>query len=87
MNLSARVTADGYLLYVATEEDYTGSDRYWPDYYSADFSDGELETLTLLAVPDELAGELCKQGGSGQVFADGYDAWRAALPFIQKGGA
>ena len=32
MNLYARITLDGYLLYAATERDYTGSDRYWPDY-------------------------------------------------------
>ena len=30
---------------------------------------------------DVLANDLCEQGGSGQVFADGYEAWQAALPY------
>ena len=42
MNLYARVTADGYLLYAAAADEYTGFDSYWPDYYSDDFGDGEV---------------------------------------------
>jgi|GEM_PF-1816429 len=85
--LFARVTSDGYLLYAATADDYTGSDRYWPDYYSDDFADGEVDTLLLSDVPDGLASDLCAQGGSGQVFADGYEAWQAALPYSEYGKA
>ena len=80
MDLYARVTADGYLLYAATDDDYTGSDRYWPDYYSEDFED-EVDTLFLADIPDGLADDLCEQGSSGQVFSDGYEAWQAALPY------
>jgi hypothetical protein len=81
MNLYARVTQDGYMLYAASDQDYTGSDRYWPDYYSDEFPDGEVETLFLADVPADLAASLCEQGGSGQEFSDGYEAWQAALPY------
>lgn len=84
--LYARVTTDGYLLYAATEDDYTGSDRYWPDYYSDDFTEDQVDTLQLAGVPDDLAGDFCEQGGRGQVFSDGYDAWQAALVYVSKGG-
>ncbi len=82
MDLYARVTTDGYLLYAATDEDYTGSDRYWPDYYTGDFTEDDVDTLHLANVPDNLAADLCEQGGSGQVFSDGYEAWQAALPYV-----
>ena len=86
MEIYARVTTDGYLLYAATDDDYTGSDRYWPDYYSGDFDADEVDTILLTDVPESLADNLCEQGGSGQVFGDGYEAWQAALPYW-KGGA
>ena len=86
MNLYARVTTDGYLLYAAPEDEYTGSDRYWPDYYSEDFTEGEVDTVFLADVSDELSADLCEQGGSGQVFSDGYEAWQAALPYAVEGG-
>ena len=86
MNLYARVTDDGYLLYAATDEEYTGSDRYWPDYYSDEFTDDEVDTLYLADVPGPLAADLCEQGGSGQVFSDGYEAWQAALAYATEGG-
>ncbi len=73
-----RVTSCGYLLAAATEDDYTGSDRYWSDYYTDDFADGEVETVRA-DVPDTLADDLCAQGTGGQVFSDGYDAWQAVL--------
>ncbi len=85
MNLYARVTTDGYMLHAASETDYTGSDRYWPDYYSEDSP--EADTLSLADVPESLAADLSEQGGSGQVFSDGYEAWQAALPFALDGGA
>ena len=81
MNVYARVTTDGYLLYAATDDEYTGLDSYWPDYYSDDFGDDEVDTVCLAGVPEGLANDLCEQGGSGQVFADGYEAWQAALPY------
>ena len=87
MNLYARVTTDGYMLHAASETDYTGSDRYWPDYYSDDFPEDEVATLHLAGVPNDLAGDLCEQGGSGQMFSDGYEAWQAALPYAVDGGA
>lgn len=78
----ARVTDDGYCTYAATTEDYTGEDRYWPDYFDDEFtSEHGVETMLLVDVPDSLASDLCEQGGSGQVFADGYDAWQAVLPY------
>ena len=86
MNVYARVTTDGYLLYSATDDEYTGSDRYWPDYYSDGFDTDEVDTILLTDVPDSLVGKLCEQGGSEQVFSDGYEAWQAALPYW-KGGA
>lgn len=73
-----RVTTDGYLLAAATEDDYTGSDRYWADYYTDDFGDDEVETLCV-EVPDGLADDLCEQGTTGQVFSDGYEVWQAVL--------
>ena len=87
MDLYARVTSDGYLLYAATADDYTGSDRYWPDYYAEDFADGDVDTLSLADVPADLAHDLCEQGGSGQVFGDGYEAWQAALAYAEDGKA
>lgn len=87
MDLYARVTTDGYLLYAVNADDYTGSDRYWPDYYSEDFADGEIDTLFLADVPADLADDLCEQGSSGQVFSDGYEAWQAALPYSEYGKA
>ena len=75
------------MLYAASEDDYTGSDRYWPDYYTDEFGDDDLETVPLVNVPDDLAADLCEQGGSGQVFSDGYEAWQAAIPFDTEGGA
>lgn len=86
MDVHARVTADGYLLYAAGADDYTGLDRYWPDYYSQDFNQDDVETVRLAGLPNDLAADLCEQGGSEQVFADGYEAWRVALPY-RKGGA
>ena len=85
MNLYARVTTDGYMLHAASETDYTGSDRYWPDYYSDDFPEDEVATLHLAGVPNDLADDLCEQGGSGQVFSDGYEAWQAALAYATEG--
>jgi len=87
MDVYARVTSDGYLLYAASADDYTGSDRYWPDYYSDDFAEGDLDTLFLADLPADLARDLCEQGGSGQVFADGYEACQAALPYSEFGKA
>ena len=81
MNVYARVTSDGYMLYAAPESEYTGSDRYWPDYYDSDFEDDDVGTVLLTDVPEDLARDLCEQGGSGQVFSDGYDAWQAALAY------
>lgn len=86
MDVYARVTTDGYLLYAATDDDYTGLDSYWPDYYSDDFDEDDVDTVPLSNVPDRLANDLCEQGGSGQVFPDGYEAWQAALP-CWTGGA
>ena len=85
MDVYARVTDDGYLLSAATADDYTGSDRYWPDYYSDDFGQDQVETVCLSDVPANLSDDLCEQGGSGQVFSDGYDAWQAALPYAEGG--
>ncbi len=87
MNVYTRVTTDGYLLYAATADEYTGSDRYWPDYYSQEFNEDEVDTIRLTDVPTGLVGDLCEQGGSGQVFADGYEAWQAALPYWSGKGA
>ena len=87
MDLYARVTTDGYLLYAADADEFTGSDRYWPDYYSDEFGEDELDTLLLSDVPDALADDLCEQGGPGQVFGDGYEAWQAALPYWKGGDA
>ena len=86
MDLYARVTADGYLLYADDADAYTGSDSYWPDYYSDEFGDDDVDTLYLSGIPDDLAADLCEQGGSGQVFSDGYEAWQAALPYAPEGG-
>ena len=86
MDLHARVTTDGYMLYAADAGDYTLSDRYWPDYYSDDFTEDDVNTLQLAGVPANLAGDLCEQGGSGQVFSDGYEAWQAALAYATEGG-
>ena len=85
MNVYARVTTDGYLLYAATDDDYTGLESYWPDYYSGDFDEDDVDTVLLADVPDQLADDLCEQGGSGQVFSDGYEAWQAALPHREGG--
>ena len=76
--LYCRVTTDGYLLAAATGDDYTGSDRYWADYYTDDFGDDEVETMCV-DVPAHLADDLCEQGTSAQVFSDGYEAWQAVL--------
>jgi hypothetical protein len=87
MTVYCRVTSDGYLLYAATGDDYTGSDRYWPDYYGDDFGgDGlEIETIAVEDVPPALADKLCEQGGSGQVYSDGYEAWQAVLVHVHAG--
>ncbi len=85
MNLYARVTTDGYLTAAAAEDDYTGSDKYWADYYSDDFGEDELDTLFLADVPEALADDLCEQGTSGQEFSDGYEAWQAVLPYAGSG--
>ena len=85
MDLYARVTTDGYLLYAATDDEYTGLDSYWPDHYSDGFDDDDVDTVCLVGVPGGLADDLCEQGGSGQVFADGYEAWQAALPYWRDG--
>jgi hypothetical protein len=74
--LYCRVTTDGYLLAAVTGDDYTGSDRYWADYYMDDFGDDEVETVCV-EVPDSLVDDLCEQGTSGQVFSGGYEAWQA----------
>ena len=78
-----RVTSDGYLLYAAPEDDYTGSDRYWPDYYSDVFGEDEIETVCV-EVSSELAHDLREQGTTGQVFSDGYEAWQAVLANDRK---
>ena len=85
MTLYARVTTDGYLLYAATDDEYTACDSYWPDYYSDEFADDEVNTLGLTNVPDDLAADLCKQGTSEQVYSDGYEAWQAAAPYATEG--
>jgi len=82
MDVYARVTTDGYLLWAADADDYTGSDSYWPDYYTEDCED--VDTVFLAGVPDDLADALCEQGGSGQVFSDGYEAWQAVLPYEER---
>lgn len=73
-----RVTSDGYLLAAAAEDDYTGSDRYWADYYDDGFGDDDVDTVCV-DVPSGLAADLCEQGTGGQVFSDGYEAWQAVL--------
>jgi len=87
VDLYARVTEDGYMLYAATKTDYTGSDNYWPDYYSDEFSESALATICLVGVPASIAADLCEHGGSGQVFSDGYEAWQAAMPYETEGSA
>ena len=54
-------------------------------YYTDDFDEDDVDTLCLTGVPDGLADDLCEQGSSGQVFADGYEAWQAALPYWRDG--
>ncbi len=83
VTIFCRVTLDGYLLAAAPENVYTGSDRYWQDYYTSDFRDGEVATVRV-EVPNSLAGDLYKQGTTGQVYFDGYAAWQAALAYMRK---
>ncbi len=78
IGIYARVHDDGYLLYAAYEDDYTGSDNYWPDYYSSDIDSDELETVHVV-VPEDVARDAVEQGGSGQIFGDGYEAWQTIL--------
>ena len=78
-----RVTSDGYLLAAATDDDYAGSDRYWPDHYNDDFADDTVDTVCV-GIPSDLAADLCEQGTSGQVFSDGYEAWQAVLAHERK---
>lgn len=79
-NLIAAYIGDGYL-YGASG--YWGADtpRYWPGVRDEE----GFALVELKGVPLEIAERLCAQGVQGeQYYSDGYEAARAAAPYVGK---
>jgi len=73
-----RVTDDGYLVAAAYEEEYTGYDNYWADYYDSDTDSDTMDTI-LVKIPKDIADKVVEQGTSGQEYSDGYAAWQVVI--------
>lgn len=78
-NLIAAYIGDGYL-YGASDHWLADNPRYW-----LAVCDEEGFTLVELRdVPEDVALTLENQGLPGQVYADGYEAARAAAPYVGR---
>ena len=75
VGLWAVINRSEEVLFAADDALEAGSQEYWPDL------DDDQEII-FLKVPFTLAGPLRMQGTTNQVFSDGYDAYRAAKPYI-----
>jgi len=80
--LYAALIGDGYL-YGATEDSLGSSatNSYW---MGLRLDREPFEIFKLSRVPEDLAEKLIVQGTSDQEFSDGYDATRAAAPYMSK---
>lgn len=76
-NLIAAYIGDGYL-YGAADHPRASLPSYWMD---VQYEDG-FALVELRDVPEDIAEALEKQGLPGQVYADGYEAARAAAPYV-----
>ena len=75
--LTACYIGDGYL-YGASSNPFAALPAYWP---SVRHEDG-FTLRTLANVPADIAARLEDHGTSSQYYADGYEAARAAAPFL-----
>ena len=76
-NLIAAYIGDGYL-YGAADHPRASLPSYWMD---VQYEDG-FALVELRDVPEDIADALEKQGTSEQYYADGYEAARAAEPYV-----
>lgn len=76
-NLVAAYIGDGYL-YGAADHPRASLPSYWMD---VQYEDG-FALVELRDVPEDVALALENQGLPGQVYADGYEAARAAAPYV-----